>query len=70
MDVDDLNQLTEFLLDKSTTPESDEAQIPEESHDVPSQREAAPQGRIIRRRARKACIACNKRYVRFHLSVK
>lgn len=73
MDIDDFNQLADFVFDQST-PESgdDEAQetrpetncdaIASGTHDV------APNGRIIRRRARKACVACHKRYVAFDMT--
>ena len=72
MDVDDFNQLADFVFDQST-PDSgdDEAQesrpetcdaIASGTHDV------APNGRIIRRRARKACVACHKRCVTFDMT--
>ncbi|KAH7317793.1 hypothetical protein BKA65DRAFT_515202 [Rhexocercosporidium sp. MPI-PUGE-AT-0058] len=67
MDVDDFNQLTDFVFDQST-PESgdDDAQEPplEKDCDATSTHDVAPNGRVIRRRARKACVACHKRKVR------
>lgn len=62
MEVDDFNQLTEFVFDQST-PESDEEIRIEESREAPPPRDSAPRERIIRRRARKACVACHKRYI-------
>jgi hypothetical protein len=61
MEVDDFNQLTEFVFDQST-PESDEEARVEESREAPPPLDSAPRERIIRRRARKACVACHKRY--------
>lgn len=65
MEFDDFNQLTEFVFDQST-PESDEEAPTEErteNRDAATTRDSAPKGRIIRRRARKACVACHKRYL-------
>ncbi|KAL2065772.1 hypothetical protein VTL71DRAFT_3442 [Oculimacula yallundae] len=64
MDIDDFNQLTEFIFDHST-PESgeednQEPQI-EKDCDATNAHDVAPNGRVIRRRARKACVACHKR---------
>ena len=73
MDVDDFNQLADFVFDQST-PESgdDEAQEtrPETNGGVTASgtHDVAPNGRVIRRRARKACVACHKRYVEFDIS--
>lgn len=66
MDIDDFNQLADFVFDQST-PESgddDEAQEPgpEKVCDATSTHDVTPSGRVIRRRARKACVACHKRY--------
>ncbi|KAH6715892.1 hypothetical protein BKA61DRAFT_733726 [Leptodontidium sp. MPI-SDFR-AT-0119] len=68
MDIDDFNQLADFVFDQST-PESgddDEAQEPgpEKVCDATSTHDVTPSGRVIRRRARKACVACHKRKVR------
>ncbi|KAH7386394.1 hypothetical protein BKA64DRAFT_142607 [Cadophora sp. MPI-SDFR-AT-0126] len=69
MDLDDFNQLTDFVFDQST-PESgdDETQEarPEKDDDATASgvHDVAQNSRIIRRRARKACVACHKRKVR------
>ncbi|PVH69031.1 hypothetical protein DL98DRAFT_661897 [Cadophora sp. DSE1049] len=69
MDVDDFNQLADFVFDQST-PESGDDEMqdtrPEKEGDTSTSgtHDVAPNGRIIRRRARKACVACHKRKVR------
>jgi hypothetical protein len=69
MEADDFNQLTEFVFDQST-PESDEETRIEETQDAPPSHDSTPRpGRIIRKRARKACVACHKRYTLFNLKI-
>lgn len=71
MEVDDYNRLTDFIFDQST-PESDEETRVDEGRDAADAadaapaRDSAPRGRIIRRRARKACVACHKRSFRMN----
>ena len=58
--VDGLSKLAEFVFDQFT-PESDDETRIDESPDVPLSLQPAPRDRTRRRRARKACVACNKR---------
>lgn len=64
MDFLDSSQLTELDFDFST-PESDNSILIDESQDVLPSRDYITPSRTVRRRARKACIACHKRYSLF-----
>lgn len=64
MDTSDFNELAEFVFDQST-PESDEGTHLDESPDVLLPHSRMLPNRRGRRRARKACVACNKRYFLF-----
>lgn len=66
MDNTDFDQLNDFVFDAST-PNSDEDIEQEPAQSSPATSGRAPEGRIIRRRARKACVACHKRYMPFYL---
>lgn len=63
MDMDDFHQLTDFGFDPST-PSSDEEDVHERppSQGPPRLRKAASNNRVVRKRARKACVACHNRY--------
>lgn len=66
MDIEDVDnvdghaELAEFDFDQFT-PESDDETRIDESPDIPLSLQPVPRGQTRRRRARKACVACNKR---------